>query len=102
MNRNTYIDMLRGIAALGVIAIHTAFWSGQSYTPIWFQSLTLLIDVPFFFFLSGWGARYAQLSFCFVFDRALTASSNFRLVCYLRTRIGLTQGGIVKTGFRFL
>ena len=30
---NSYIDFLRGIAALGIIAIHTAFWAGQSYTP---------------------------------------------------------------------
>lgn len=54
--RNTYIDMLRGIAALGIISIHTAFWSGESYTPIWFRSVTLMLDVPFFFFLSGWGS----------------------------------------------
>mgnify|MGYP001393330894 CR=1 FL=1 len=30
--RNNYIDFLRGIASIGIIAIHTAFWSGQSYT----------------------------------------------------------------------
>lgn len=36
--RNNYIDFLRGIAAIGIIAIHTAFWGGQSYTPEWFCS----------------------------------------------------------------
>lgn len=55
IKRNEYIDYLRGIASIGIIAIHTAFWSGQSYTPEWFQNLTLLLDVPFFFYLSGWG-----------------------------------------------
>ena len=53
--RNEYIDYLKGIASIGIIAIHTAFWSGQSYTPEWFWNLTLLLDVPFFFYLSGWG-----------------------------------------------
>ena len=27
--RNNYIDFLRGIASIGIIAIHTAFWAGQ-------------------------------------------------------------------------
>ena len=31
--RNSYIDFLRGIVAIGIIAIHTVFWKGQSYTP---------------------------------------------------------------------
>ncbi|WWR16042.1 acyltransferase [Lachnospiraceae bacterium JLR.KK008] len=57
-NRNNYIDELRGIAAIGIVAIHTAFWSGSYYTPLWFQSLTLLLDVPFFFFLSGWASSH--------------------------------------------
>ena len=55
--RNEYIDYLKGIASIGIIAIHTAFWSGQSYTPEWFWNLTLLLDVPFFFYLSGWYSR---------------------------------------------
>ncbi|WP_026523806.1 acyltransferase family protein [Butyrivibrio sp. MB2005] len=60
--RNDYIDFLRGVAAIGIVAIHTAFWSGESYTPEWFQSITLLLDVPFFFFLSGWGSGYSNVS----------------------------------------
>lgn len=56
--RDDYIDQMRGIAAIGIVAIHTAFWSGSSYTPLWFQSLTLLLDVPFFFFLSGGASSY--------------------------------------------
>ncbi len=60
--RNEYIDYLKGIASIGIIAIHTAFWSGQSYTPEWFWNLTLLLDVPFFFYLSGWGGQYSKKS----------------------------------------
>lgn len=52
--RNTYIDMIRGVVGLGIICIHTAFWCGQSYIPTCFQTLTLLIDVSLFFFLSRW------------------------------------------------
>ena len=55
-NRYDYIDTLRGIAVLSIVAIHTAWWGGQSYVPEWFRSITLALDVPFFFFLSGWGA----------------------------------------------
>lgn len=51
--RNLNIDLYRGIAIINIIAIHTAFWSGGSYTPHWFQSLTLLLDVPYFFYISG-------------------------------------------------
>lgn len=57
-NRYEYIDFLRGIATIGIIAIHTAFWGGQSYTPEWFWNITLFLDVPFFFYLSGWGSSF--------------------------------------------
>lgn len=58
--RNAYVDMLRGVAALGIVAIHTACWAGNSYVPRQFLSITLALDVPFFFFLSGWGASLHQ------------------------------------------
>lgn len=60
--RNQYIDMLKGIAALGIISIHTAFYAGVAYTPIWFRSMTLLLDVPFFFFLSGWASSCRDIN----------------------------------------
>lgn len=28
VERNNYIDFLRGIAAINIVAIHTAFWGG--------------------------------------------------------------------------
>ncbi|TWP30314.1 acyltransferase [Apibacter muscae] len=51
--RNLYIDLIKGIACIGVIFIHTSFWSGVSYVPDFFRSVSLLIDVPIFFLLSG-------------------------------------------------
>lgn len=58
--RNHYIDFLRGLAAINIIIIHTAFWSGSSYVPTIVQSITLLLDVPFFFFLAGWSFSYVN------------------------------------------
>ena len=60
LKRDNYIDFLRGIAALSVVFIHTCFWSGYSYTPELMQTLSLAIDVPFFFFLSGWSSAYVD------------------------------------------
>jgi len=56
--RNHYVDFLRGLATFGVIVIHTSFWSGQLYTPPWFWNITLFLDVPFFFYLSGWASGF--------------------------------------------
>ncbi len=47
-NRNNNIDFFRGLAALGVIFIHTVFWSGGNIAPVWLKSLSLIIDVPLF------------------------------------------------------
>lgn len=58
--RNNYLDFLRGLAAINVIIIHTAFWSGGSYVPVWMQNLVLMLDVPFFFFISGWSFGYSK------------------------------------------
>ena len=58
--RDQSLDFLRGLAALSIIFIHTAFWSGEAYVPQAVESLSLILDVPFFFFLSGWGGGYAR------------------------------------------
>ena len=52
--RNHYIDVLKGLAALNIVFIHTVFNSGANYVPDWLRALSLAVDVPFFFFLSGW------------------------------------------------
>lgn len=53
MKRDLYIDFAKGLATLSIIFIHTAFWSGQFYIPSEFRLISLLIDVPIFFALSG-------------------------------------------------
>ena len=59
-SRDQSLDFLRGLAALNIILIHTVFWSGENYVPQRVQTLSLLLDVPFFFFLSGWAADYVR------------------------------------------
>jgi surface polysaccharide O-acyltransferase-like enzyme len=39
---------------INIVMIHSVFWTGQSYAPAWTRDLALLVDVPLFFFLSGW------------------------------------------------
>lgn len=53
MKRDLYIDFAKGFATLSIIFIHTVFWSGQFYIPTELRVLSLLIDVPIFFALSG-------------------------------------------------
>lgn len=53
MKRDLYIDFAKGFATMAIIFIHTAFWSGQYYIPTEWRVLSLLIDVPLFFALSG-------------------------------------------------
>lgn len=58
--RNIEIDTLRGICAISIIMIHTTFWSGGAYVPWVVQSLSLLLDVPAFFFIAGASVAYTQ------------------------------------------
>lgn len=53
MKRDLYIDFAKGFATLSIIFIHTVFWSGQFYIPTEMRVLSLLIDVPLFYALSG-------------------------------------------------
>lgn len=53
IKRDDNIDFFRGIAAVWIIFIHTCFWSGEVYVPVWLRSLSLIIDVPIFMFISG-------------------------------------------------
>lgn len=58
--RDNSLDLLRGLAALNIIFIHTTFWSGESYVPEALRSISLAVDVSFFFFLSGWSLSYGR------------------------------------------
>lgn len=53
MKRDLYIDFAKGFATLSIIFIHTVYWSGQYYVPTEVRVLSLLIDVPLFYALSG-------------------------------------------------
>jgi fucose 4-O-acetylase-like acetyltransferase len=52
--RNGFIDFFKGLLILWIIHVHTVFWSGQAYIPEVARQTSLLIDVPAFFFVSGY------------------------------------------------
>jgi fucose 4-O-acetylase-like acetyltransferase len=52
--RDSYIDCFKGAIILWVIHIHTVYWSGYAYIPEHVRQITLLVDVPIFFFISGY------------------------------------------------
>ena len=58
--RAHYIDLVRGICALSIVFIHTCFHSGGAYVPMPMQSISLLLDVPAFFFIAGMTRAYVQ------------------------------------------
>ncbi len=60
LKRDKYLDFYRGVAAVSIIFIHTVFWSGENYIPDYLRTLALLLDVPFFVFLSGWSVYYSS------------------------------------------
>lgn len=60
--RDPYLDFYRGLATISIIFIHTVYWSGESYLfdKNILRAVALLVDVPLFVFLSGWGAFYTD------------------------------------------
>ena len=58
--REHYIDLVRGICAVSIVFIHTCFFSGGSYVPMPMRSISLLLDVPAFFFIAGMTRAYIQ------------------------------------------
>jgi len=60
-SRNLTLDLLKGIAILNIVFIHTIFWSGSTYNANdTLRQLSLIVDVSLFFFLSGWAANYQK------------------------------------------
>ena len=53
--RAYYIDLVRGICALSIVFIHTCF-----FVPMPMLSISLLLDVPAFFFIAGMTRAYIQ------------------------------------------
>lgn len=101
--RNYYLDFLRGLAAINVIVIHTCFWSGESYVPTIVKSLSLLLDVPFFFFLAGWSRSYSP-----TFKRTIHSLIDlygkyvFFITCYFILLIPQCQTGGVNNYLAYL
>ena len=58
--RAHYIDLVRGICAVSIVFIHTCFHSGDAYVPMPMRSISLLLDVPAFFFIAGMTKAYIQ------------------------------------------
>ncbi|GAB6013212.1 acyltransferase family protein [Viscerimonas tarda] len=71
--RNLYIDAIKGITILSTVFIHTVYPSGFAYVPETVRMLSLLVDVPVFFFLSG-----------------LTSSSNVEKTIYRLIKLQIT------------
>jgi hypothetical protein len=57
--RDDALDFFKGVTVIGIIFIHTVWWSGQSYVPNCIAQFSLLLDVPLFFFLSGASAVFS-------------------------------------------
>ncbi len=51
--RDCFIDAAKGLCVLAIIFVHSTFWSGWDYTPLFIKNISLLFDVPMFFFLTG-------------------------------------------------
>lgn len=49
---------------LSVINIHTVYWSLKPYTPDLLRELAYFVDIPIFFFISGYFVRYSGLLSC--------------------------------------
>ena len=56
--RDYNLDFFKGLASISIVFIHTAFYSGETYIPGIMRMICLLVDVPLFIFLSGWGISY--------------------------------------------
>ncbi|WP_423600490.1 acyltransferase family protein [Roseateles sp. MS654] len=94
-SRMRTLDALRGLAAVSVVFIHTVFWSGAAYAPPLSRELALLIDVPVFFFLAGWGQglrRRTPGEGAAAFDGLLRLYLDFALFCGAVVLLGIAMG----------
>jgi len=103
--RNHFVDFLRGLAAINIVLIHTAFWSGMEYVPVWFENITLLLDVPMFFFIAGWAFSYSssfEKSLMNVFRTHLKYTiflALYTITIFIFHRAELSAIGIVESFF---
>ncbi len=83
--RDSFIDCFKGVMILWIIHIHTVYWSGQSYIPEVVRQVTLLADVPIFFFISGYVARPCSFfsSLCKTTKQFIRLYFHYTLICCL-------------------
>ena len=58
--RDTYFDAFKGMMILSVINIHTVYWSLEPMTPNIARELAYFIDIPIFFFISGYFFKHSS------------------------------------------
>jgi fucose 4-O-acetylase-like acetyltransferase len=99
--RDTYFDAFKGMMILSVINIHTVYWSLKPYTPDILRELAYFVDIPIFFFISGYFVRYSGFLSCgrqalrqlvrlylrYLVITALVASGTVLWVYFFRDRI---------------
>lgn len=81
INRDYYIDNVKGIAVISVVFIHTVFWSGVLYTPEFIRSISLIFDVPVFFVLAGF--VYASTGRINSLRTSIKIIMSFVIFCFL-------------------
>ena len=81
--RDNYIDIVKGLAVLAILFIHTVFWSGESYVPVYMQNIALLFDVPVFFLMTGCALSFTGIKEKFIPGQILKISTTFTLVIIL-------------------
>ena len=77
------LDIFRGLAMINIVMIHTVFWWGERYAPAWSRNLALLVDVPLFFFLSGWAAILQPVSWKRTIHGVATIYLNYAMIVAL-------------------
>lgn len=93
MQRDSSIDFFKALTVINILFIHTVWWSGSEYVPKWLAQLSLLIDVPFFFFLSGCSATFS-------FQKTKPFSGIIRLIL-LFTIFYFLYGLLLHTNYTF-
>lgn len=79
--RDSYLDIVRGIVVLGIVFIHTCFWSGTDYVPFSIQQFSLICDVPAFLFISG--MTYAVIKKEMIVGAGLKLMLSFAFIAFL-------------------
>ena len=98
MKRDYSIDLFRGLACISIVFIHTVWWSGVSYVPEYISQISLLFDVPVFFFLAGQSA-YFSLSKSFPMSGIIRLVGTCLVYSFL---IGLIDGSAIKNIWNIL